>query len=282
MLLNMMRPICAKAAAITKLGIRNAAIADAAKLGYESVGHVCEYAIQSIRKLKKAPTCNIIQHGKVQQGIHETQHCSRCHRAPERSIPVACERKPEQANWESPHSDHRNEKPRFRAALASSLQAVTLEKVCLDWHESKHDGDTDDQVQVRQVCSDIADSTSDIEFSGAPGVNVREPIVHYENIEYSIQVEKQQTIRKAVIHSKKHNNRFRYHDPESHGADKSEFLQDIDLGLDYHKLIGVDHGGLSSFSCNDNPRQGLRDETHANSKGRSDDGAANEVSLNKV
>jgi len=37
MLLNMMSPICAKAAESTHDGIRNAAIADAATLGYESM-----------------------------------------------------------------------------------------------------------------------------------------------------------------------------------------------------------------------------------------------------
>ena len=38
MLLNMMSPMCAKAAASTNDGIKNAATADAATFGYESMG----------------------------------------------------------------------------------------------------------------------------------------------------------------------------------------------------------------------------------------------------
>jgi len=65
MLLNMMRPICAKAAAIMNEGIKNAAIADAATLGYESMGRLDQYAIRTPVDIKNFLTGDIVQQAQV-------------------------------------------------------------------------------------------------------------------------------------------------------------------------------------------------------------------------
>jgi len=47
-----------------------------------------------------------------------------------------------------PHTVNMDRESGFWPALTSSLQAITPEKVGLDWHESKHDADSDDEVEV--------------------------------------------------------------------------------------------------------------------------------------
>lgn len=83
MLPNMMRPICAKAAAIMNEGIKNAAIADAATLGYESMGCLDQQVIRTPVDIKDFLTGDIVQHAQIKQGVYKTQDCSSHHRAPE-------------------------------------------------------------------------------------------------------------------------------------------------------------------------------------------------------
>ena len=140
--------MCAKAAAIRKDGMRNAATAEAATLGYASKQRTLISMRPLVYYCHRVTTCDVVQHAKIEQRIHKSQQTSRYDRTPEGRISVTRERKPEQADREAPHGDERYQKSSFGPAHATSSQAIALVQVCLNWDEAKHDADTNYEVEV--------------------------------------------------------------------------------------------------------------------------------------
>lgn len=89
---NIRTPRCARAAAKMKDGMRKAAIAEAAKLGYESITH--QFTCSPGSGTRRDLTGNVVQHTQPQQGISEAKDTSSNNRAPIRGLAVASKREP--------------------------------------------------------------------------------------------------------------------------------------------------------------------------------------------
>lgn len=113
---------------------------------------------------------------------------------------------------------------------------------------------THDEVQICQVSADI-----------------RQAVVVDKNVKDSIQVEEQETIRKAVVHAQEDDDGLGEHDPQGHGRDELHLLDHVHLLLGDCNLFGVLGLVLLDGVGDDNARQRLREEAHADSKGGADD-----------
>ena len=114
-------------------------------------------------------TSDVVEHPEIEQRIGETKQGASNDGRPVAGIAITGEREPKQGNRESPDADQARQKSGFGTALASIAFTVARVEPSLHWQEAKHDGDTDDEVEVGQVCADVAQSVvvdKDIEDAG--------------------------------------------------------------------------------------------------------------------
>lgn len=108
-------------------------------------------------KRRKRRTSDVVQHAQPQQWIGKTQDSSSDDRGPIGCLPVAGECKPEEGDWEQPDGHEGDEESCFGAVGAMNLAIAGIEPG-LYGDEEEHDRDSDDEIEIGEIGSDITDA----------------------------------------------------------------------------------------------------------------------------
>ena len=100
-------------------------------------------------------TSDIVQHAQPKQWIGKTENSTSDDGGPVRCISITRECEPQERDREEPNGDQGGEEASFRSVDAVLL-AVSGIKPCLYRDEAEHDQDSNNEVEVGEICIDSA------------------------------------------------------------------------------------------------------------------------------
>lgn len=134
--------------------------------------------------MKGAHTGNIVKHTEPQQWVCKTKHATSNNGGPIGHASIRCKCEPEERDGKEPDGDQRRDESSF-GTVNAMLLAISGIEPGLDRDKEEHDDDSDDEVEVCEI-----------------GTNVRKTIVDNENIKYSIEVEEENTVSETIVQPK--------------------------------------------------------------------------------